>query len=232
MRQGQSGKRSRGSSNRRPNNSPNRTIDSNGPEVKIRGTSSQLYEKYQSLAREANLAGERIASENYLQHAEHYYRLMNLAAAANVQAARSEPSSDREPRRDDRPQQQPQRNAPQPQRTASEEPQRTVPEPQRTAPEPRQESTGENGIAGIPAAVEIAGVVQPTGGEGKTETETAEPQRRRRTRVRRPSNGKASSGTAEAPGSVAAEPAVKKATTGAETAAREVKDGASAREET
>ncbi len=92
MRQGQSGKRSRG--NRRNNNSSSRTVDSNGPEVKIRGTISHVYEKYQALAREANIAGERIASESYMQHAEHYYRLMNQAAAGNGQSNRQNAPND------------------------------------------------------------------------------------------------------------------------------------------
>jgi len=62
---------------------PNRTFDSNGPEIKIRGSASNVYEKYLQLARDANAAGDRIMAENYLQHAEHYYRIM---AAAQVQA--------------------------------------------------------------------------------------------------------------------------------------------------
>lgn len=53
-----------------------RTFDSNGPDVKIRGSAAQIYEKYQTLARDANSAGDRIGAENYLQHAEHYYRIL------------------------------------------------------------------------------------------------------------------------------------------------------------
>jgi len=67
---------------RRPQNNhghqhnPNRTFDSNGPEVKIRGSAAHVYEKYLQLARDANASGDRIAAENYLQHAEHYYRIL------------------------------------------------------------------------------------------------------------------------------------------------------------
>src|SRR5207248_9616113 len=57
---------------------PNRTFDSNGPEIKIRGSASHVYEKYLQLARDANAQGDRVAAENYLQHAEHYYRIMAL----------------------------------------------------------------------------------------------------------------------------------------------------------
>src|SRR6201996_8351835 len=55
---------------------PNRTFDSSGPEVKIRGSASHVYEKYLQLARDANSGGDRVMAENYLQHAEHYFRIM------------------------------------------------------------------------------------------------------------------------------------------------------------
>ena len=64
---------------------PNRTFDSSGPEVKIRGSASHVYEKYLQLARDANSGGDRIMAENYLQHAEHYYRIMAAAAAQQAQ---------------------------------------------------------------------------------------------------------------------------------------------------
>ena len=70
-------KRSRGRG-RRPQNghSHNRAFDSTGPDVKIRGTAAHVYEKYLQLARDANSAGDRVTAENYLQHAEHYYRII------------------------------------------------------------------------------------------------------------------------------------------------------------
>jgi hypothetical protein len=64
---------------------PNRTFDSSGPEIKIRGSASHVYEKYLQLARDANSAGDRVMAENYLQHAEHYYRIMAVAAAQAAQ---------------------------------------------------------------------------------------------------------------------------------------------------
>ncbi len=64
---------------------PNRTYDSSGPEVKIRGAASHVYEKYLQLARDANSSGDRVMAENYLQHAEHYYRIMAAAAAQAAQ---------------------------------------------------------------------------------------------------------------------------------------------------
>ena len=53
------------------------TFDSNGPDVRVRGNAFQILEKYVALARDAQAAGDRIAAENYYQHAEHYYRLIN-----------------------------------------------------------------------------------------------------------------------------------------------------------
>lgn len=68
---------------------PNRVYDSNGPEVKVRGTASHVYEKYLQLARDANASGDRVMAENYLQHAEHYFRIMAVTQAqmqAQIQA--------------------------------------------------------------------------------------------------------------------------------------------------
>src|ERR1700759_3761724 len=55
----------------------NRAFDSNGPEgSKVRGNAQHVFEKYQQLARDASSAGDRVLAENYLQHAEHYFRLL------------------------------------------------------------------------------------------------------------------------------------------------------------
>lgn len=54
----------------------NRAFDSNGPDVRIRGTANQIYDKYLALARDASSAGDRVKAENYLQHAEHYFRVL------------------------------------------------------------------------------------------------------------------------------------------------------------
>ena len=61
----------------KPQQNANRAFDSNGPEgVKVRGNPQLVFEKYQQLARDANAAGDRVLGENYLQHAEHYFRLL------------------------------------------------------------------------------------------------------------------------------------------------------------
>jgi hypothetical protein len=61
----------------KPQHNANRAFDSNGPDnVKVRGAAQHIYEKYQQLARDAGSAGDRVLAENYLQHAEHYFRLI------------------------------------------------------------------------------------------------------------------------------------------------------------
>lgn len=80
MRQGQNPKRSRGRGNNNRRNVPARhqTFDSNGPNVRIRGNAFQVHEKYLALARDASASGDRIAAENYMQHADHYFRIINV----------------------------------------------------------------------------------------------------------------------------------------------------------
>jgi len=70
--------------NRKGPNPLTRSYESNGPDVKIRGTAQQIAEKYATLARDAQSSGDRVMAENYLQHAEHYNRLI-AAAMAQVQ---------------------------------------------------------------------------------------------------------------------------------------------------
>ena len=84
--------RSRSKQNRNNNRSVgnvlNRVFDSSGPEGKVRGTPQQIIDKYNQLARDAQLSNDRVATENFQQHAEHYLRL--LAHAQKEQDARRE----------------------------------------------------------------------------------------------------------------------------------------------
>ena len=92
MRPQQQNRRMRGRNNNNNNNSNNnntrkgpnpltRNYESNGPDVKIRGSAQQIAEKYTTLARDAMSAGDRVIAENYLQHAEHYNRIIASAMA-------------------------------------------------------------------------------------------------------------------------------------------------------
>ena len=74
--------------NRRGQNPMTRVFESNGPDIKIRGTASHVAEKYVQLARDARSSGDPVASENYYQHAEHYFRLI---AAAQEQFRQNQP---------------------------------------------------------------------------------------------------------------------------------------------
>ncbi|MBX7146166.1 MAG: DUF4167 domain-containing protein [Alphaproteobacteria bacterium] len=82
MRQGSNSRRQRNHNSRKPHqshqSSKNQTFDSNAGDVRVRGNAYQILEKYLSLARDSTSTGDRITAENYLQHAEHYYRTINM----------------------------------------------------------------------------------------------------------------------------------------------------------
>ena len=63
----------------------NHVFDSNGPDLRIRGTAQQLFEKYLQLGRDATGAGDRVMAESYFQHAEHYFRNHNAKNQAAQQ---------------------------------------------------------------------------------------------------------------------------------------------------
>lgn len=79
MRHGASNRRhrNRGNGQRRTNQQRTQVFDSNGPDVRIRGTAYQVAEKYQTLAKDAAASGDIILAESYLQHSEHYQRIIN-----------------------------------------------------------------------------------------------------------------------------------------------------------
>jgi hypothetical protein len=85
MRPGQN-KRMRGRNNRKGPNPLTRSYESNGPDVKIRGTAHHVAEKYLQLARDAQSSGDPVMAESYLQHAEHYFRIIAAAQLAQQQA--------------------------------------------------------------------------------------------------------------------------------------------------
>ncbi|MAZ02836.1 MAG: hypothetical protein CMN56_06840 [Sneathiella sp.] len=83
------GNRPGSGNNRRPGGG-NRNYDSNGPDGKIRGTAQQVYDKYVAHGTDAQTSGDRVAAENYFQHAEHYFRII----AANTVAPKEKSASD------------------------------------------------------------------------------------------------------------------------------------------
>ncbi len=113
MRQGQpqnrSRSRGRNNNNRNNNNNNNRnqlnrSMESNGPDVRIRGTAAHIAEKYTTLARDAQTSGDTVAAESYWQFAEHYNRLIAIAQAAQAeeQAKRDEERAKRDAERAER----------------------------------------------------------------------------------------------------------------------------------
>jgi hypothetical protein len=91
--------------NRKGPNPLTRNYESNGPDVKIRGSAQQIAEKYAQLARDAQSSGDRVMAENYLQHAEHYNRIIAAAQAQmpiqNMQSQRDSSDDDMDDDRDE-----------------------------------------------------------------------------------------------------------------------------------
>ncbi len=65
----------------------NHVFDSSGPDLRIRGTAQQLFEKYLQLGRDAGSSGDRVMAESYFQYAEHYFRIVNAINQASQQQA-------------------------------------------------------------------------------------------------------------------------------------------------
>jgi len=83
LKQRSRGRNNNGGGGKKHMSPRNQTYDSNGPDIRIRGNAHQVLEKYLTLARDAASQGDRIAAENYYQHAEHYFRVINSQNQAN-----------------------------------------------------------------------------------------------------------------------------------------------------
>lgn len=154
--------RSRGRNNnggRKHVNPLSRSFESNGPDVKVRGNAAHIAEKYLQLARDAQSSGDSVMAENYLQHAEHYFRIV---AAAQPQQSAQRPDqfgqgADGEDFDDDFP--------PMNDRFASPEPaQRFVPQQPEQPPQPAA-AESESGETVVIQAVPVEGEAQGEGGE-------------------------------------------------------------------
>ncbi len=116
--------------NRRQNNNNNtnivnRVFDSAGPEGKVRGTPQQIVEKYSQLARDAQLSGDRVAAESFMQHSEHYSRMLAVAQReqAEKQAEHAARQAEQAEQQRQRNEQRAQQNAPKPDNNPAEAPQ-------------------------------------------------------------------------------------------------------------
>ena len=92
MRSSKSRSRSKGNRNRSVGNIVNRVFDSSGPEGKVRGTPQQIIDKYNQLARDAQLSNDRVAAENFQQHAEHYLRMLSEAQREQQERQQGNPN--------------------------------------------------------------------------------------------------------------------------------------------
>ena len=192
MRNGQNNNKRMRGRNRRGHNPMTRVYESNGPDVKIRGTAHHIAEKYAQLARDAQSSGDPVAAEGYLQHAEHYFRLI---MAAQVQFAQQNPHAqsqqgfqrpDMDGGRDDFDDdgddmgEQPMQNGQPLQNNGAPNPQMQRPQhqpqqhqPQQNQPQPNfqgyQRRDDEQRDAGLPAFITGGGAPQPQGNGGDNE---------------------------------------------------------------
>ncbi|WP_264213295.1 DUF4167 domain-containing protein [Leisingera thetidis] len=204
--------RSRSKSNRnRPNgaNVVNRVFDSSGPEGKVRGTPQQIIDKYNQLARDAQLSNDRVAAENFQQHAEHYLRMLN-EAQREIDARREE--QERQNR----------------ERQAERDRERA----ERLERQEREASAAAGAPAGDPAAAPQPEVIDPRGDNGngqdsglvetpesrtaapaETPAEPAKKAPARKPRARKPADkAEDAAAAAEGGGDAEAKPAPKKTT--------------------
>lgn len=115
----------------------NRVFDSSGPEGKVRGTPQQIIEKYQMLARDAQLSGDRVAAENFQQHSEHYTRL--LGEAMREQNERRDAHEAQQAQQNQNQPNISQNNQNQPSHTQPNQPQPSQPQPNQRRPQPRED---------------------------------------------------------------------------------------------
>jgi hypothetical protein len=104
MRSSQKSNRNRGNKNRSNKslgNVQNRVFESAGPEGKVRGTPQQIIDKYEQLARDAQTSGDRVVAENFLQHAEHYARMLSQAQAEMAAHQQAQQRQNEQPRQHD-----------------------------------------------------------------------------------------------------------------------------------
>lgn len=185
MRPNQNKNRQRGRNGGRKHVNPlSRNYESNGPDVKVRGNAAHIAEKYLQLARDAQSSGDSVMAENYLQHAEHYFRIVSSAQQA-MNAQREGQSNDDADFDDDAPDMNSRFSSPQP-------------------AQPVQSSNEGEAEAAAPA--EAAAAPQPAGdeaaqassGEGEGEPAPRKP-RERRPRRRRPAAGEGAADPGNAP---------------------------------
>jgi len=156
--------------NRSPANNLNRVFDSSGPEGKVRGTPQQIIDKYSQLSRDAFLAGDRVAAENFQQHAEHYTRLLS---EAQRDAEEKRQQNDQQ-NRDRQQQKQRERDEQRDRDRAREAAQAQQPEAPAPAPAPEKPALAPE----RPVDVVDLGAAGPAADSGLVETPEEQPKKR------------------------------------------------------
>ncbi|WP_316013088.1 DUF4167 domain-containing protein [Roseobacter sp. HKCCA0434] len=143
--------KNRNNNNKNMGNVTNRVFDSAGPEGKVRGTPSQIVEKYETLARDAHLSGDRVNAENFQQHSEHYKRILAEAQRqqdeqnAKREAEQAQQRAREQEKAEQRAREQQQANDAQPEEPRSESDSTLVETPeQQEAPKPRRTRSRKN----------------------------------------------------------------------------------------
>lgn len=179
MRPNQNKNRQRGRNGGRKHVNPlSRNYESNGPDVKVRGNAAHIAEKYLQLARDAQSSGDSVMAENYLQHAEHYFRIVSSAQQA-MSGPREGQSQDEVDFDDDANDVNSRFSSPQPQQNVQQSGESEAEAPQGEAPAQPAEETA-------------------AAAEGEGEQAPRKP-RERRPRRRRPAGGEAGADPANAP---------------------------------
>jgi hypothetical protein len=174
-----------------------RTYESNGPDVKVRGNAAHIAEKYQQLARDANASGDAVMAENYLQHAEHYFRIVSAAQPQGMPRP-DQFGQDTEDFDNDFPEIPNRFAIPEPQQYQQPEPQPTE-QPMVAAPEPEAEPAVATGAANEAEA--------PSPSEAAPSEEPRRHRERRPRRRRAPSEANGAEANGEAQGDLPGLPA-------------------------
>ncbi|WP_298262062.1 DUF4167 domain-containing protein [uncultured Litoreibacter sp.] len=183
------GKNRNNNNNRSGVNVVNRVFDSSGPEGKVRGTPQQIIEKYQQLHRDAQLANDRVAAENFAQHAEHYARMLGEAmkeqeARRVAHEAQQQAQREQQQKRDQQREQNQQRDA-QPRDPKEGQPQPTVSVDDMSPAALVAEAEARAGAGKQPDVIDLS-EGRDAADSGLVETAEAAPKPARKPRTRKP----------------------------------------------
>jgi len=175
--------RSRGRNNnggRKHGNPLSRNYESNGPDVKVRGNAAHIAEKYLQLARDAQSSGDSVMAENYLQHAEHYFRIISAAQQAQQAQFRGEVQQDEDDFDDDFAPINDRFASPEPRQFNQQQPQQQPHQQPQPVAEAAQTTEAGEAEGNVAEAAPVEGEAQQAEGEGGARRRDRRPRRRSR----------------------------------------------------